>query len=398
MNSTSAINDARNQLVDEIVAARPLPAAVELAMRTVARDKHLPGLDPENAYTDEAVSIKDNPGGPLPLSLASVPSIVAMMLKQLDAQPGDHVLEIGAGTGYNAALLAEIVGAHGEVTTVDIEPDVAVHARNALNATGYERVTVIERDGLKGASENAPYDRMIATVGLWDIPDAWREQLADGGHLVVPFRWRGQTRSVALTRHGDTLISDGMELCGFVPIIGQDGERVAELADGTIRLHHDQDQAVDRALLADAFSGRLTEMWADARVGREEPFDGIWLRATVSDNTVCRLEVTKEALSAGVRRPAIPSLSPALVVGDSLAYMILHREDAHPDRPWRLGAAGYGPDAASLARKLVAHIDAWGAEREAVPTMTIYPGDTALDSLAEGHVIEKNTSVLVLGY
>ncbi|MBD0736285.1 methyltransferase, FxLD system [Streptomyces sp. CBMA29] len=398
MNSTSAINSLRNQLVDEIVAARPLPAAVELALRTVARDKHLPGLDPENAYTDEAVSIKDNPGGPLPLSLASVPSIVAMMLKQLNAQPGDHVLEIGAGTGYNAALLAEIVGEDGEVTTVDIEPDVAVHARNALNATGYERVTVIERDGLKGASEHAPYNRMIATVGLWDIPYAWREQLADGGRGVVPFRWRGQTRSVALTRHGDTLVSDGMELCGFVPIIGQDGERVAELADGTIRVHYDQDQAVVSDLLGATFSGPLKEVWADARVGGQEPFDGIWLRATVSDDTVCRLEVTKEALDAGVRRPAIPVRSPALVVGDSLAYLILHREDAHPDRPWRLGAAGYGPDGADLARRLVAYVDAWGAEREAVPTMTIYLGGTALDGLAEGHVIRKNTSVLVLAY
>lgn len=398
MNSTAKLSERRDRLVDEIVSGRPLPAAVERAMRTVARDKHLPGLDPEKAYTDEAVSIKENPGGPLPLSLASVPSIVAMMLTQLDAQPGDHVLEIGAGTGYNAALLAEIVGEDGEVTTVDIEPDVAVHARNALNGTGYERVTVIERDGLKGASENAPYDRMIATVGLWDTPTAWWEQLADGGRLVVPFRWRGQTRSVALTRHGDTLISDGMELCGFVPIIGQDGERVAELAGGTIRVHYDQDQAVDRALVGDAFSGPLTEMWADARVGSEEPFDGIWLRATVSDNTVCRLEVTKEALDEGVRKPAIPSRSPALVVGGSLAYMILHREDAYPDRPWRLGAAGYGPDAATLARQLVAYIDAWGAEREAVPTMTIYPGGTALCGRAEGHVIEKNTSVLVLGY
>jgi protein-L-isoaspartate(D-aspartate) O-methyltransferase len=398
VNSTPTLDERRNQLVDEIVSGRALPAAVERAMRTVARDRHLPGLDPTNAYTDKAVSIKENPGGPQPLSLASVPSIVAMMLAQLDAQPGDRVLEIGAGTGYNAALLAEIVGQNGQVTTVDIDSDAAVHARNALNTTGYERVTVIERDGLKGASENAPYDRMIATVGLWDLPSAWWGQLADGGRLVLPFRWRGQTRSVALTRHGDTFISDCMELCGFVPVIGQDGEHTAELADGTIRIHYDQDQSVDRARLGATFAAPLTELWADARVGGQEPFDGIWLRATVSDNTVCRLEVTSKALDQGVRRPAIPVRSPALVAGDSLAYLILHREDADPERPWRLGAAGYGPDGPDLARKLVAHIDAWGAEREAAPTMTIYPGDAARDGLVEGHVITKDTSVIVLGY
>lgn len=398
MNDTPTIDDRRNQLVDEITAGRALPASVERAMRTVAREQHLPGLDPEKAYIDEAVSIKDNPDGPLPLSLASVPSIVAMMLAQLDAQPGDRVLEIGAGTGYNAALLAEIVGEDGAVVTVDIEPDVALHARKALNGTGYERVTVIERDGLKGAPEHAPFDRMTATVGLWDIPHAWWEQLADGGRLVLPLRWRGQTRSVALTRRGDTLVSDGMELCGFVPIIGQDGEHTSELADGTIRLHYDQDQAVDGGLLGEVFSQALVEVWSQARVGGQEPFDGIWLRAASTDDGVCRLEVTEEALAAGVRRPAIPVRSPALVSGGSLAYLILQREDADAERPWRLGAAGYGPDGTELANKLVAHIDAWSDHRGAVPAMTIYPAGASREGSAGGHVVTKNESVIVLSY
>ncbi|MEU0770653.1 methyltransferase, FxLD system [Streptomyces albogriseolus] len=398
MNHTPALSLAklRDQLVDQIAAGRALPGSVERAMRTVARDQHLPGLDPAKAYTDEAVSIKDNPGGPLPLSLASVPSIVAMMLAQLDAQPGDRVLEVGAGTGYNAALLAEIVGRDGKVTTVDIDSDVALHARAALNRTGYEDVTVIERDGLLGAPENAPYDRMIATVGLWDVPHTWWEQLAEGGRLVLPLRWRGQTRSVALIRRGDTLVCEGMELCGFVPIIGQDGERTAELADKTIRLHYDQDQQVDSGLLRDVFATPLVEVQSQARVGSEEPFDGIWLRATVTDDTVCRLEVTSEALETGVRRPAIPVRSPALVAGGSLAYLILEREDADPERPWRLGAAGYGPDGLHLARKLAEHIDAWSAARDAVPALTIRPAGADRDGLSEGRVIVKSESVLAL--
>ncbi|MFH9731852.1 methyltransferase, FxLD system [Streptomyces sp. NPDC017260] len=398
MNNTPTIDELRDKLVDQITADRVLPASVERALRTVAREKHLPGLAPEKAYTDEAVSIKENPDGPLPLSLASVPSIVAMMLGQLDAQPGDRILEIGAGTGYNAALLAEIVGEAGEVTTVDIEGDVALHARTALNSTGYERVTVIERDGLKGAPENAPYDRVIATVGLWDIPGAWWEQLADGGQLVLPLRWRGQTRSVAFTRHGSTLVSEGMELCGFVPIIGQGGERMTELADGTIRLHYDQDQDVEGGRLDDVFSTPLVEVWSQARVGGQEPFDGVWLRATVTDDTVCRLEVTGEALEAGVRRPAIPVRSPALVAGESLAYLILQREDADPEQPWRLGAAGYGPDGEGLAERLVAHIDAWSVDRQAVPAMTVYPADAAPDDTSGGHVVQKEETVALLTF
>jgi protein-L-isoaspartate(D-aspartate) O-methyltransferase len=396
VNNTTALDDLRNQLVDEIVAKRPLPAPIEQAMRTVRRDLHLPGLDPAAAYTNRAVTIKDNPDGPLALSCASVPSTVAMMLAQLDPQPGDHILEIGAGTGYNAALLAELVGPGGQITTIDIDPGVALHARQALNRAGYEHVRVMERDGLEGVPEHAPYTRMIATVGLWDVPATWWHQLADGGRLVLPLRWRGQTRSVALTRHGDTLVSDDMELCGFVPIIGQHGERTTELANGAVLLHHDQDQPVDPDQLAEVFSTPLAELWSQARVGSEETFDGIWLRATASDNTVCRIEVTGKALEEGVRRPAIPGRSPALVSGDSLAFLIAERDDADLERPSRLGAAGYGPDAIPLAQDLIARITDWSPDRAAAPHMTIHPAGTQDSELPKGHVIDKENSRIVL--
>ncbi|MBZ6282410.1 hypothetical protein KVH28_02210, partial [Streptomyces olivaceus] len=113
MSQTPTADQLRNRLVDDILSARDLPSDVEQAMRTVPRDTFLPGIQLANAYTDQAVTLKDNPGQPLPLSCASVPSVVAMMLGQLAARPGDNVLEIGAGTGYNAALLAELVGGGG---------------------------------------------------------------------------------------------------------------------------------------------------------------------------------------------------------------------------------------------------------------------------------------------
>ncbi|WP_246532233.1 methyltransferase, FxLD system [Streptomyces albogriseolus] len=388
----------RNRLVDAILTERRVPADVERAMRTVPRHAFLPGLELENAYTDQAVTIKDNPGKPLPLSCASVPSVVAMMLEHLEARAADDVLEIGAGTGYSAALLAELVD-RGSVTTVDIDPDVALHARTRLNATGYEHVTVIERDGLLGAPENAPYDRIIATVGVWDIPATWWDQLKDGGRLALPLRWRGQTRSVALTRHGDELVSDGMELCGFVPIIGQNGEKTSLLnADDTIRVHYDEDQDVDPdGLAATLQMGKpALEVRSAQRVGGEEPFDGVWLRATAGDDRVCRLEVTPQALEQELlRRPAIPVRSPALVEGNSLAYLIITREGTEAERPFRLGAAAYGPRAEELARDLVAHIDAWGSDRLAVPRMTVTPAGYA--SMA-GHVISKPESRITVTY
>ena len=398
MNLSPAPDDLRNQLVDQILSKRPLPAAIERALRTVRRDLHLPGLAPALAYSNKAISIKDNPGGPLALSCASVPSVVAMMLAQLDAQLGDHVLEIGAGTGYNAALLAELVGPNGQITTLDVHSDVALHARTALNETGYEHVRVIERDGLKGAPEYAPYNRMIGTVGFWDLPSALWQQLAEGGRLVVPLRWRGQTRSVALTRHGDTLVSHGMELCGFIPIVGQDGEMATELAGNTIRIHHDDDQDITADLLTKALTTPATDTWSDVRVGREESFDGIWLRATATDPAVCRIEVTKEALDNGVRRPVIPGRTPTLVTGDSLAYLIAERDPADTSaRPVRLGAASYGPDGPRLARNLIAHIAAWNTNRTAVPRMTIYPASTPTSTIPAARIV-KSDSVITLSY
>jgi protein-L-isoaspartate(D-aspartate) O-methyltransferase len=350
------------------------------------------------AYDNRAISFKLNPNGPLALSCASVPSVVAMMLTQLDVQPGDSVLEIGAGTGYNAALLAELTGSDGDVTTIDIDPDVTLHARQALNRTGYQHVRVMERDGLTGAPEHAPYTKMIAAVGIWDIPTTWWNQLADGGRLVLPLRWRGQTRSVALTRHHDTLLCDDMQLCGFIPVIGQDGEHTTELAHGTIRIPHSHDQPIDPAQLTDAFTGPATALWSDTRVGREEPFDGIWLRATVTDDTICRIAVTKEAQANGVIRPVIPGLSPALISHGSLAYLIAERDDADPERPVKLGAAAYGPDAETLAVNLIHHIDAWGSNRRTTPHMTIHPTATPGNQLPKGHVITKHDSRLVLSF
>ncbi|MYU02158.1 MULTISPECIES: methyltransferase, FxLD system [unclassified Streptomyces] len=398
--TTSEVDEVRNQLVQEIKSKVPLTRPVEQALRTVHREIHLPGVGLKEAYLDQAVSIKENPGGPLPLSLASVPSTVAMMLVQLDARDGDHILEIGAGTGYNAALLAELVGLDGSVTTIDIDPGVTLHARDALNKAGYESVTVMERDGLQGVPERGPFTKMIATCGFWDIPTALRAQLEEGGRLVVPLRWRGQTRSVSLTRHGDTLVSEGMELCGFVPIIGQDGERATSLPGDTIRLHHDQDlEGIDAKRLGHAVATPATEVWSHTRIGRQESFDGIWLRATAFEDAACRIEVTAAALKHGVRRPAIPGRSVALVNGDSIAYLILTIDEHETEaRQVLLGAAGYGPDGETLAKRLIAHITAWGADPTAVPHMTIHPVDTADADLPEGHVINKDDSRIVLSY
>ncbi|MQA87715.1 MAG: methyltransferase domain-containing protein [Streptosporangiales bacterium] len=125
------------------------------------------------------------------MSAASQPTIVATMLEQLQAEPGHHVLELGAGTGYNATLLAHLVGNDGQVTTTDVDDDIVDGARAGLAAAGVDNVRVILGDAALGYPGGAPYDRIIATVGAYGLPPAWLEQLAPHGRLVVPLRLRG---------------------------------------------------------------------------------------------------------------------------------------------------------------------------------------------------------------
>lgn len=141
MNITAATGTPpealRASMVDHVMeAGHACSGPVEEAMRTIPRHRFVPVAPVEDAYADLAVITKRASDGAA-LSCVSVPAIVAMMLDQLDANPGDRILEIGAGTGYNAALLAHLTGPSGQVTTVDIDPEVTAQARQALGATGY---------------------------------------------------------------------------------------------------------------------------------------------------------------------------------------------------------------------------------------------------------------------
>ncbi|MGH3799016.1 MAG: methyltransferase domain-containing protein, partial [Pseudonocardiaceae bacterium] len=118
-------------------------------------------------------------------SSASQPDVVALMLAALDAQPGMRVLEIGTATGYNAALLAYQLGTQN-VTSVEIDPILAGHARSALVAAGYP-VTVITGDGARGYPQRAPYDRIIATAAVHQVPYPWVAQTRPGGKVLTPW-------------------------------------------------------------------------------------------------------------------------------------------------------------------------------------------------------------------
>ena len=129
-------------LVAALRAAGVAPERVVEAFGRVPREAFLPGVEPAAAYADDAVVTRTGPDG-LPTSSSSQPSLMAAMLARLDVRPGDRVLEIGAGTGFNAALLADLAGPEGRVTAVDIQPEVAEAAAANLRAAGVEGVDVV---------------------------------------------------------------------------------------------------------------------------------------------------------------------------------------------------------------------------------------------------------------
>jgi methyltransferase of FxLD system len=203
--------------------------AVEAAFLTVPRERFIAAAVSERgleaAYRDEAIVTKRDPRG-MPLSSSSQPALMAKMLELLAPRPGDRVLEIGTGTGYNAALLAQIVGPKGRVTSIEVDPELARRARHALREAGY-RASVAVGDGREGHRSDAPYDRIIVTACADELSRAWREQLTEGGRLELPLRLDPDGAAIQLIpvfeRGGNRLRSVGLTWGGFMPLHSGDG-------------------------------------------------------------------------------------------------------------------------------------------------------------------------------
>jgi protein-L-isoaspartate(D-aspartate) O-methyltransferase len=189
-DATSA--ELRRELVEHLRREGHLTDdRVEAAFLATPREAFLPGHAERHGvravYRDEAIVTRRDARTGTPLSSSSQPAIMARMLEMLDVEPGQAVLEVGAGTGYNAALLAHLVGPEGSVTSVDLDRDVAASARDGLLATR-TAVAVVVGDGRAGAPDVAPLDRIVVTASTPSVPRAWFDQLVPGGLLVVPLR------------------------------------------------------------------------------------------------------------------------------------------------------------------------------------------------------------------
>jgi protein-L-isoaspartate(D-aspartate) O-methyltransferase len=168
--------------------------------------------------SDDAIitKLKD---GIWPASSSSAPRVMARMIRALRLEPGMRVMEIGTGTGWNAACLAAL-GA--DVVSVEIDAAIADRARANLQTAGYGQVTVMTGDGARGAAEYAPYDRVLSTAAARNIPYAWVEQCKDGGLIVTPYTGEGHTMALLVLTVCAGVAAGHMEgTASFMPLRGQ---------------------------------------------------------------------------------------------------------------------------------------------------------------------------------
>ncbi|MCY4017854.1 MAG: hypothetical protein OXG39_00455 [Chloroflexi bacterium] len=193
---------------------------IEAAFSDIPRHLFLPQFDLTTVYQDKAIALKVSPSGET-LSSSSQPTMMAIMLQQLRLAPDMNVLEIGTASGYNAAILSQIVGAGGYTTTLEIDRELAEEARSNLLRAGFGKVLVVDCDAAGGYEPRAQYDRILATAGVWDVPRKWLQQLRADGRLVVPIWLDGVQVSAAFIPQPDgTYLSVDNRPCAFVYLQG----------------------------------------------------------------------------------------------------------------------------------------------------------------------------------
>ncbi len=211
MNKEYLIEDLRGLVSESVIKA----------MSLVPRELFVPEHLERRAYDDT----------PLPIGLnqtISAPHMVAIMCELLDLRPGMKVLEVGGGSGYHAAVMANLVGQEGHIYSVERKPELVVFARKNLQKAGITNVTMIEADGSLGLVEHAPYDRISVAAAAPQIPESLKQQLIEGGKMILPVG-RDRQELLLVTRKDSGFIVEEKMGVVFVPLIGKEGFREQQI-------------------------------------------------------------------------------------------------------------------------------------------------------------------------
>jgi protein-L-isoaspartate(D-aspartate) O-methyltransferase len=215
VDQAALFSTLRAQMVDSQLRARGISDARVLdAMARVPRHEFAAERYRDQAYEDHPVQIAEG-------QTISQPYIVALMLEALALSPNDRVLEIGTGSGYLTALLAELTA---QVLSIERHASLAESARALLSTMGYTNIRIINADGTRGCAESAPYDAIVVSAAASQIPQELLTQLADGGRMIVPVGGVESQQLQFIRKLEGKLIVQPRELCRFVPLVG-DGLR-----------------------------------------------------------------------------------------------------------------------------------------------------------------------------
>ncbi|MPY33419.1 methyltransferase, FxLD system [Streptomyces adustus] len=367
--------------------------SVTAAFAAVPRHRFAPEAPLDLVYDlHSTVPVKKDAHG-LDTSVMSAAHLQGVMLEQAGIRPGMNVLEIGSG-GYNAALIQELVGGAGEVTTVDIDRDVIDRARRCLDDAGYGQVKTVLADGESGAADGAPYDRIIVTAAAWDIAPAWISGLAGEGRLVVPLTVRGTTRSIAFDRDGESLLGRSYRLARFVPMQGQGAakeERTVLLRDGVVVQSDDDRVRLNAPALNRALDTPRLLRWSQAAYDLPDELE---LYLTLNLPSTARLHASRNIVDSGLVEASTLLGVPALVSEDSIAYRTRREND--DTGGFESGVVAHGPQAEALARQYVELLQTWAHHhrRRGAAEIRYLPGP-AQGALPRGMVPKRHGVVAV---
>ncbi|MGW3299860.1 methyltransferase, FxLD system [Streptomyces rubiginosohelvolus] len=392
----------REQMAESVIRGGWAPSPrVQAALRAVPRHRFLPEAPLTTAYDDEiAVATVREDSGAI-VSSVSAPWLQADMAEQLRLEPGMQVLEVGSG-GYNAELLAHIVGDRGRVVTVDLDPFVVRRAKRLCAEAGSGRVTAVLGDGGQGAPGHVPpggFDAVIITHTATDIAAAWRDQLAEGGRLVVPLDVGGYTRSITLVRRGDVLHAEHWTYCGFVRDRGGAARTVptTSLAGGEVTVRWELGMAGDTTGLEEALRGERYELSTGLVVAGQFNFETLQLFAATTLGGFCRLSVPEKSELVAQRDAA------AIVADGSLAYLTHIQVSEGPDTADRRAEFfihAYGTAGPELAGRFASCVRTWdrGVRESWYPPLSIHPAGTPDDQLPPGDLVDTPACRLVFDW
>ncbi|WP_019070745.1 methyltransferase, FxLD system [Streptomyces hokutonensis] len=377
--------------------------AVRAALRAVPRHRFTPESPLATAYDDDLAVVTRRDDEEQATSSVSAAWLQADMIESLRLEPGMTVCEVGSG-GYNAELLAHVVGGGGRVVSVDIDPYVVARTRRFTAEAGSGRVTALLGDGHLGAPGHVPaagFDGCVITHNCWDIAPSWREQLAQGRYLVVPLEIHGYTRAITLQKHGDVLHARGFTFCGFVRDLGSASRTtpVADLRGGELQLRFEDGEPADVSGIEDALHGARHELPTGVTVAPMESFETLQLYLATTLPGFCRLALdrARDTAIAAVPRGADAA---AVLGGGSLAYLthtpVTGTASSDEGRAEFIAHA-YGPDGTRLAEQLAAAVRSWDQQLRGTgyPELAVFPAGTADRELPAGHVLDKPHSRLV---